>query len=279
MNLSSYAIAESPAECLEVAWTGARRALDRGYKGWAISAGGNASDAAFNLGEWDRVEAMAAELDVFEWVNAWDFAVAAIVCQVRAYRGRGAEAQEMLDRFDAQFPDVMDPQVLVTAMNVRVHLAYARGDLDEVQRLNREVGQMVLELGVGQEQLVAGAVATERRDTTALAEILDVVRRAGQRGRLSRVEGDVLEGALQVIDGDLDGLARMDAGVTVYRAEGIRFWAGVTSRSRALLAPEADGAMAAADEARQILSDLGATTLLRGLPAPSLAGQTTVPRG
>ncbi len=70
MNLSSYATSEYPAECLEVAWTGARRARERGYTGWAISAGGNACDAALSLGEWDKVEAIAAELDVLgEWVE------------------------------------------------------------------------------------------------------------------------------------------------------------------------------------------------------------------
>ena len=42
MNLSSWLISDSPAEAFEIAWAGARRAWDRGYKGWASSAGGNA---------------------------------------------------------------------------------------------------------------------------------------------------------------------------------------------------------------------------------------------
>jgi tetratricopeptide (TPR) repeat protein len=277
MNLSSYATSEYPAECLEVAWAGARRARERGYTGWAISAGGNACDAAFNLGEWDRVEAMAAELDVLgEWVNAWDFSMPSIVSQVRGYRGRTSEARELLGRFDAQFPDIVDPQIRLSVLNVRIHLAFAGGDLDHALRLNREADRLVLELGVGQEHLVAGAIAIERRDVGSLAEIIRVVEVSAQRGRLSRSEADVLRGALQALGGDLDGLSRMDAATQAFRDEGLRFWVAVSMRARAMLAPEADGAASAADEARRIMTDLGAVTLLRGLPGgPGLSVTAT----
>ena len=186
--------------------------------------------------------------------------------EVRGYRGRTAEAQELLGRFDAQFPDIVDPQIRLTVLNVRIHLAFARGDLDDALRLNREADRLVLELGVGQEHLVAGAIAIERRDVGALAEIVRVVEISAQRGRLSQSEAGVLKGALQVLGGDLDGLSRMDAATQVFRGEGLRFWVAVSMRARAMLAPDADGAAAAADEARRILTDLGAVTLLRGLP-------------
>ena len=267
MNLSSYAVSEYPAECLEVAWTGARRARERGYKGWAISAGGNASDSAFSLGEWDRVEAMAAELDVLgEWVNAWDFVMPAIVAQVRGYRGRDSEAQELLHRFEAKFPDIADPQVLVSVLNLRVHLAVAAGDLESAIRLNREVDRLMLELGVGQDHLVAASAAIELRDADSLMEIIRVGRLSGQRGRLSRSEDDVLSSALAVLNGDITGLSRMDATTGVFRTEGLRFWVALSMRARYLLAPDDPGAAAAANEARAILEDLGAITLLRGLP-------------
>ncbi len=110
MNLTAYNAEEEPSESVEVAWVGAKRAAERGYVGWAVSAAGNACDAAFRLGWFDRVEAMAAELEPLDvlgsWANAWDFGVAANVCNVRSYRGRGSEAHEMLDRFDARFPDI-----------------------------------------------------------------------------------------------------------------------------------------------------------------------------
>ncbi len=74
MNLSSWLISDSPAEAFEVAWAGARRAWDRGYKGWATNAGGNAADCAVMLGEWDRIEAMADEFDALgAWTTPWDF--------------------------------------------------------------------------------------------------------------------------------------------------------------------------------------------------------------
>ena len=47
---------------------------------------------------------------------------------------------------------------------------------------------------------------------------------------------------------------------------GIRFTLALCLRARYMVAPDAPGASAAADEARSILTDLGAVTLLRGLP-------------
>jgi class 3 adenylate cyclase len=270
MNLSAYNSDDQPAESLEVAWTGARRARERGYVGWAIVAGGNACDGAFGLGEWDRVEAMAAELEVLgvlgDWVNAWDFALAAVVCSVRSYRGRGSEARELMDRFDARFPDVADPQVRLTTFVTRSHLAYADGDLAAVTRFSRETDQLMLELGTGGDRLVAAAAAIEAGDVVRLAEVLSALEASQIGGRLGRAGHETLVGALQVLRGDLAGLDLVDQAIQMFRTHGVRFSLALALRARVMLAPSAEGAAAAADEARAILTQLGAITLLRGLP-------------
>ena len=278
MNLSAYGLSESPAEALEVAWTGCRRARERGYTGWAISAAGNACECALVLGQWDRVEAMAAELDALgAWTNPWDFATPGLVCAVRGYRGRGAEARELLDRFDAQFPDVPDPQVRGTIVVARAHLAYAEGDLEETIRLSRESDRLSVELGVGADHLLPGAAAIERRDAGRLADIVAIIGEGADSGRLTRVQGDVLTGALRVLRGDLDGLSELDRACATFRAEGLRFYLAVSLRARAMLAPDAAGAVSAADEARVILTELGAVALLRGLPPSSIEPTPSAP--
>jgi class 3 adenylate cyclase/tetratricopeptide (TPR) repeat protein len=269
-NLSAFGSSESPAEALEVAWTACRRARERGYTVWATSAAGNACDCALVLGEWDRVEAMAAELDVLgEWTNAWNFVVPAVVCAVRSYRGRGAEARELLDRFDAQFPNVPDPQIRNTILEARAHLAYAEGDLEETIRLSREIDRLSVGLGIGGNHLVPAAAAIERRDVGRLAEIAGITGEGGDAGRITRVLSDALTGALRVLRGDPDGMSEIDRACATLRAEGLRFHLALILRARAMLAPDAEGGGSAADEARGILDELGASTLVRGLPPPS----------
>ena len=63
----------------------------------------------------------------------------------------------------------------------------------------------------------------------------------------------------------------MDRGAEVFRAVGARFDLAVLTRARVLLAPDDPGSAAVAAEARSILTDLGAVTLLRGLPSDPMA--------
>ncbi len=274
MNLTAFNAEEEPSESVEVAWIGAKRAAERGYKGWAIAAAGNACDAAFRLGWFDRVEAMAAELESLDvlggWVNAWDFSVAANVCNVRSYRGRGADAREMLDRFDGRFPDVGDPQVLLTVNDCRAHLAFAEGDLEVAVAHGRQADRLVRELRVTGYHLIEVAVAIELRDIDRATEIGHDLATGGDRGKLGRSpQQDVAEGAVRVMTGDEAGLGQVDAGIGALRTGGLRFLLAVALRARAMLAPAASGAAAAADEARVVLTEIGALTLLRGLPTAS----------
>ena len=275
MNLSAFASQETPAEAIEVAWTACLRARERGYLGWAISAAGNACTGARALGAWDRTEAIAAELDALgEWANPWDFAVAGEVGIVRAYRGRVAEARELLERFDQTFGDVPDPQLAVNRLDVRECIAFVEGDLGEAIRIGREIDALVTELGVEAMLAAPLAIAAEARDRDRVAEIVDTFRSGLRAGRISVAVDAVAEGALRALDGDRGGLAAIDAGSDVLRSAGVRFDLALVRRLRALLVPDDPGAADAAREATAILAELGAATLLRGLPAvPDASGE------
>jgi hypothetical protein len=267
MNLSSWLISDSPAEAFEIAWAGARRGWDRGYKGWASSAGGNAADCAVLLGEWDRIEDMADEFDALgPWTTPWDFVIPSSLAVVRAYRGRVTEARELMARFDAQFPDVADPQAQLTISFVRAHAAFAEGDLDEAGRQAREVERQQLSLGTSGEHLLAGVIAMETRDAVRLAGIIHGLDARKQIGRVTSVERDALRAGLRVIEGDIGALAGLDVANARFRADGLRFPLAIGLRARALLSPTAVSAAEASDEARAVIDELGAVTLLRGLP-------------
>jgi hypothetical protein len=68
------------------------------------------------------------------------------------------------------------------------------------------------------------------------------------------------------VEGDPGGLAAFDAAIAAIRVQGLRFPLAITLRARALLSPTVIGAAEAANEARMIINELGAVTLLRGLP-------------
>jgi class 3 adenylate cyclase/tetratricopeptide (TPR) repeat protein len=280
MNLSAWAIAESPVESFEVSLRATELALEHGNRGWAMSAAGNAADSAVALGEWDRVEEIASRLDVLGgWTSPWDFSVPVVVCTVRGYRGRGAEARALLDRYELQFGDRPDPQMTASTVALRAHLAFADGDLEEAIRRGRELDALVLGSVVPSDSQVSGAVAMEARDRVRLAEVIAFLGLGSEGGRLSRVLRDALIGAGRFFDGDLEGLLEMDRAADIFRIEGLRYDLAWLRRARAMLAPDDQGAPAAAAEARAILSDLGALTLLRGLPADPELGAEPGDRG
>jgi class 3 adenylate cyclase len=280
MNLSSFAVQESPIEAFEVAWTASIRARERGYIGWSHSAAGNAASCARPLGEWDRIEAIGSELDSLgDWLNPWDFSVPAEICIIRGYRGRVAEARDVIERFERQFGDMPDPQINVTLLGIRESLALAEGDLAESIRASREVDRLLGQLGTDTLFSEALAAAVEARDAERVSEVAAAIRRGGTAGRVSFAVHTAASGALRVLDGDRSALAELDLGADVLRQEGVRFDLALLRRARAMLAPGDAGADAAATEAREILTDLGAKTLLRGLPVPAIETPEEDPTG
>jgi class 3 adenylate cyclase/tetratricopeptide (TPR) repeat protein len=268
MNLSSFGLVEDPASALEIAWTGCVRARQRGYVGWSLSAAGNAAGCARVLGDWDRIERMASELDVLgEWSSPWEFSVPSEICVVRALRGRSAEARELVDRFERRFADASDPQMRLTVHDVHASIALADGDLGAAIGHDRDRERLSAEIGVSGLSGASFAASVEARDPDRLGEVIAALHGAGSAGRLTLAMLDAATGALEVLDRDRTGLARLDAAADVFRERGVRFDLALILRARAMLDPDDPGAAAAAAEARAILTELGAVTLLRGLPA------------
>ena len=270
MNLSAFAVQESPAEALEVAWTASVRARQHGYIGWSNSAAGNACSCARPLGEWDRIEAIGHELDALgDWASPWDFSVPAEIVSVRAFRGQIAEARDLIERFERQFGTLEDLQVELTVLEAKMMVALAEGDLGEAIRISRSIERVVDQLGVEENFSEALAAASEARDTARVGEIAAALVRRGTAGRLRLAIKGAADAVSAILGGDQSALLDLDRAADVFRAEGVRFDLALLRRARALLAPDDPGAAAAAAEARAILEDLGARTLLRGLPAGS----------
>ncbi len=264
MNLSAVAAFEDPGEAFEVARAGIDRARERGYDGWAFSLTGNAASSALQLGEWDWIATTVAALGLDDRMAPWEQSPLQALAVVEAYRGHAEVADRIFERVASTMVDVDDFQLVSGQHQLRAEIAFARGDLGlaaveaEAARVSTlTAGQPVEPLG--------GFAALERRDREGLG------RWAGsQQG--GRSQGWILDGftaGADVLDGDPSGLRRMDAAAGALLEEGLRFVAAQVLRARAMLAPDDTGADGAAAEARQILIDLGAVTMLRGLPEPT----------
>jgi hypothetical protein len=194
--------------------------------------------------------------------------VAAEICVIRAYRGRVAEARDLVERFERQFGEMSDPQLKLTVLGTRESLAVAEGDLSESIRIRREVERLLDQLGVEGLFTEALAAGVEARDADRVGEVALAIRRGGTAGRVSLAIHTAASGALRALDGDWSALTDLDRAADLLRLEGVRFDLALLRRARAMLAPDDAGAEAATAEAREILTDLGAVTLLRGLPTP-----------
>src|SRR6185295_6926490 len=121
------------------------------------------------------------ELDALgDWESPWDIEVPSEICIVRGYRGRVAEARDLIDRFERQFDDIADPQIHLSLLKVREHLALAEGDLGESIRVGRDADQLVDQLGVEGLSSESLACAVEARDADRVGEVVAGLIRNGR---------------------------------------------------------------------------------------------------
>ena len=266
MNLSAVAVFEDPGEAFEVARAGIDRARERGYDNWAITAAGNAASSAIQLGEWDWIAATVAALGLEDRMAAWEQGPLQALAVVEAYRGHSDVLERILDQVASAMVDVDDYQLVSSQHQMVAEVAFARGDLElaaveaEAARLSTlRAGQPVEPLG--------GLVALECRDREALARYSG----SQQGGRAQEWILAAFAAGGDVLDGDRSGLERIDALAAALLGEGLRFTVAQLLRARVMLAPGDPGAPDAAARAREIVNDLGALTMLRGLPEPAEA--------
>jgi hypothetical protein len=167
--------------------------------------------------------------------------------------------------------------MVVSREMCEMDLALALGDASAAARHTREVTPVLRSLGTVPDLLVMGTSAVESDDEALLTGIIELAALSGSVGRSVSWQADTLRGALEVMRGGLDGLARIDEACDGFRSMGVRFSLGLALMCRVLVAPTAIGAAEAAEEARAILGGLGAVTLLRGPLADPIVPDTARP--
>ncbi len=263
MNLSAWEAVDNQRRSMTASSEGLDIARRRRLAGWAGALAGNWADSAFQVGEWDAILTLAAELDAEGLLPADESAgIFASVYLVRAYRGAVAEATEAIERILGPLLD--DFQMGRSYHEIQAHLRFVAGD-DVGMR--RHAAELAANREMYAYDVIPGARASLwLRDAAGLRDLvgqLDV-----SVGRTTDLRSEALRAGLAALEGRTDearsAYLSAQAGL---RELGIRFELGLALLEHAVFLAGDPSALAAAEEARAIFEELGATTLLARLPA------------
>ena len=263
MNLSAWEAVGNPRRSMAAALDGLAIARRRRLAGWAGGLAGNWAEGAFEVGEWDAILALVADLDAEGLLPVDESASIFVgVNMVRAYRGAVDEATEVLERVLSPLMD--DYQVARAYYDAFCHLGFAAGDHETMRR-------HAVELLAYREMYPYDAVPAARaslwlRDGAGLREVLG--ERDVPAGRASDLRFAVVRAGLAALEGRPDDArAAYLAAESGLRELGIRFELGLALLEHAVFLAGDASARTADEEARAIFEELGATTLLARLPA------------
>ena len=263
MSLSAWETVDNPRRSMAAAYEGLAIARRRRLAGWAGALAGNWAESAFAVGEWDAILALAADLEAEGLLPADESANIFIgVYLVRAYRGAVEEATEALERVLG--PQLVDFQQARSYHDSFAHFGFAAGDHEAMRRHAAEL--------LASHEMYPYDVIPAARASLWLRDAAGVREALGERdvsvGRATDLRFAALRAGLAVLEGRPDdALAGYLAAEAGLRELGIRFELGLALLEHAVFLAGDPSASAAADEARTIFEELGATTLRARLPA------------
>ena len=263
MNLSSFGAVDDPGRAMADAAAGLAIARRRRIAGWAGALAGNWAEGAFRMGDWDAILALVADLDGEGLLPIDESANIFLgVYLVRAYRGSIGEATAALERvMGAQMDDV---QVARGYHDAFAHLRFAAGDYDGMRQHATELAHDHAMFPF--DKIPSARASLWLRDASGMREALG--ERGVSVGRATDLLFDVIWAGLAALEGRVEDARAAYLGAEAgLRDRGIRFELGLAMLEHAVFLAADASAGAAAEEARAIFEELGATTLLARLPA------------
>jgi hypothetical protein len=258
MNFSAWISLDDSRETFSVTREGMEKARRLGLDAWVYPLAGNAIDAAFELGEWDWIAAIVAELRMEEQEIAWQAGGLGQLRLVAVLRGDRARAAALEARQRYLTADHDDPQLTANLEAVNVCATVIDGDLDAAAAAaDRLLGGIPFDRG--EDQMLNTLVGLLRRDPARLRWTTVATGRAVLAAR------DVAGAALEVLQGDRSRFADVDDAIDRLEATEHHFSAAMFRRARVLLAPDDAGAPASARAAAAWFSSVGAVAALKGV--------------
>jgi class 3 adenylate cyclase/tetratricopeptide (TPR) repeat protein len=220
------------------------------------------------LGRWSQAEDVFSELadaDPAQPGNYLDFFQAKIL--YNALRGEQEVARQTMDLITPHARDLSLPQVVTALKVTEAYIEALGGRLDRADRLAREAMAGEADDAAARAGYLAAMVGLWRRDANGAASAAARLAQSGTPGRVTlgwRREANAIAAALN--GRQAEALAGFREGAQMWRDLEATLYLGLCLTNMAIALPSsAPEVAAAADEARQIWTELGSPPLLARL--------------
>jgi tetratricopeptide (TPR) repeat protein len=265
LNISQFGIVDQPAQSLAVARLGTERAQKMGLRQWEPLLAGNAVMAALHTGDWDWAIKTSAEV-------MRDAPIAAENSEVHAYPSimlglRGDGGERLSVHIEAYEPIAagagQDPQYWTLLIVLRCWLHFIRGDLERAAE-QLVTGDVLEPTYASANYSLAGHAALWLRDRDRAARVLDLFNALTLRGVWLEAARRSLAAGVAALDGrTAEAVGAFAEQVQAMRENGMAFDVALALMDEVASVGVVEPAgRAAANEAREILTRLGATVLV-----------------
>jgi class 3 adenylate cyclase/tetratricopeptide (TPR) repeat protein len=265
LNISQFQIVDEPSVAGEVARIGMEKAQKLGLRYWETLLAGNAVMAALRTGEWDWAVKAANGVLRDEEINGTNNEVDAYPAIIDGLRGEGGlRLARNIDAFAPLALASEDPQhaALLAALRTWQHLV--AGDLAATSSgVPMEPEEPTYASAA---YSLAGHAALWLRDRDRAAHIHDALNALSVRGQWVEASRRSLAAGVASLDGQTaEGVAAFAEAARMLRDHDMPFDLALCLIDEVATIGNPDKAREAADEAREILTGLGATVLLEQL--------------
>ena len=265
----SYALAlVNPTEALEAA----RRSLDvarkLGLREWEVFSVANALGAAISIGEWDWADMTFADTYGEDIPEVMRGELGLSDAELRALRGDQAAAEQRLKEAERLLQTSTSPQDLAMLEFSRALVALAQGSLDEAHEralsaARAEAGSQYEVLGC----ILAAHAALWLHDENKAGDMLRLLDESSVHGEWVECNRQTLHAGLASLEGHREQAIDLYLSAAAgWRQLGALFDLGLSQLDFATqIGSDDPDARAAADEAREIFTRLGAKPFLERL--------------
>jgi class 3 adenylate cyclase/tetratricopeptide (TPR) repeat protein len=262
MNLSHLTWDDDPLTQLANLRAGFEKARRLGNRGWAVSLIGNLFDVLRATGDFDGALGVLDSLDLEGLPPQQRVSLEMVRWTVLRYREDPAEARREIERLAGLTEDSPDLQGRYYALVFRAEAAGLAGDHETAYALSRQA-QAVNPMGSGEWLFTAGEAAIWLGDRERVTDVLADLEERLPLGRTNSAWRIELEAALSALDGDpAAALAGFDTARRRWEELSLKLHLARNRIRVARLCAGMPEAAVAAEEARRLLDQMGAPTLL-----------------
>ncbi len=272
VNLSYILALRDPRQALATAKAGFEDAQRLGIRSLQSTLHQNAGDSAIRVGEWDWALSSTEPLMATELELVDRSALLGVVLTIRALRGEVTDAD--LAAHEAALEGSSDRQIGVSKRTPRMQADVAAGRWDDIEHRCLELVSLD-RIGGTAHLFLAGRVAFLRRDTAALARLIDLHEGLRVHGDAISVERVTLRAGLAALEGrTVEAHAGYRDALEAWRALGLDWDEALTGLDMATVLDLGQPDVAAAvARAREVFQRLRARPFLERLTT----AESTVP--